>query len=307
MKLSEKKELYNRFLNQELDEAGLDLFFQLVERGEIDLDAMPEVDEVIPLKKIDRRKPVVRLLVQLSVAASLLLLAGLGFLTYRKNESNKQQALFTTVRVPVGKMKIITLADHSVVTLVSGAVFRYPAAFSPASRKVYMISGKGFFEIAKDKKRPFTVYAAKLSTTALGTSFTVESYPGYNMEKVQLFTGKVRIGSRDHSFPAVQLSPGQQYSHYAQRGIKSEFTTAAALRNYTEEGTLAFENTAVPEALMRIASYYNITIRFEEQKLKAFKINGAFKNEPVEDVLQTLLFTHHLKLKKIPEGYAIMN
>lgn len=307
MKLSDKKDLYHRFLKKELNAAELEDFFLLVENGEIDLSMMPEVEEDLTAAPVFKSHPVFKLFVKISIAASVLLLSGVGYLTYRKIENIKQQSVFTIVTVPVGSMKIITLTDHSVVTLVSGAVFKYPAAFSARSRKVFLIRGKGFFEIAKDKKRPFTVYSAKLSTTALGTSFTVENYPGYKMEKIRLYTGKVQIGSKDKSFSPVQLSPGQQYSQYAHAGGKEIFENTGEVQPYTEGGTLDFESASLTEALMRVASYYNVSLKFDQDKLKDFSISGKFKNEPVEDVLHTLLFTHHLKLKKIPEGYVIMN
>lgn len=306
--MSDKKDLYHRFLKKELDEAGLEEFFQLVAHGEIDMDMMPDVEGDLGVSApVHQSRPMLKLFLKISVAASLLLLSGMGYLTYRKFENFKQQSIYTTVTVPVGSMKIITLTDHSVVTLVSGAVFKYPASFSSRSRKVFLISGKGFFEIAKDKKRPFTVYAAKLSTTALGTSFTVENYPGYQMEKIRLFTGKVQIGSKDKSFLPVQLTPGQQFSQLGTTGNKAIFENVGEVKPHIENGTLEFENTPMTEALIRVASFYKTSIRFNEEILKSFSINGAFKNEPLEDVLHTLLFTHHLKLKKIPEGYVIMN
>lgn len=307
MKLSEKKDLYHRFLNKELDAAGLEEFFQLVENGEIDMDAMPDVEEDPAVTPVYQAHPMLKLFIRISVAASLLLIAGAGYITYRKIESVKQQSTFTTVTVPVGSMKIITLTDHSVITLVSGAVFKYPAAFSSRNRKVFLIKGKGFFEIAKDRKRPFTVYSEKLSTTVLGTSFTVENYPGYATEKVRLYTGKVKIGSRDKGFDSVLLSPGQQYSHHGNRGDKSVFDNAGEVHPYTESGELEFDQTAMSEALTRVASYYNVQLKFDQQQLKNFSISGKFRNEPLEDVLHTILFIHHLKLKKTPEGYVIMN
>ena len=307
MKLSEKKDLYHRFLKKELDAAGLEEFFLLVENGEIDIDVMPDVEEDLTVAPVFKSHPMLKLFIRISVAASLLLIAGAGYLTYRRIESVKQQSVFTTVTVPVGSMKIITLTDHSVVTLVSGAVFKYPAAFSSRNRKVFLIKGKGFFEIAKDRKRPFTVYSAQLSTTALGTSFTVENYPGYQTEKVRLYTGKVKIGSKDKGFSSVLLSPGQQYSHQGNAGGKSIFDNTGDVKPYTESGELEFDQTGMNEALTRVASYYNVQLKFDHQQLKNYSISGKFRNEPLEDVLHTILFIHHLTLRKIPEGYVIMN
>lgn len=309
MKSSEKKNLYRRFLEKELNAAELDEFFLLVENGEFDLDyldMMPMVEGQVIASPVKIRS-VFKLFIKVAVAASLVFVSALAYLSHRKAENLKQQTSFTTVIVPVGSVKIITLTDHSVVTLNSGSVFKYPAAFASNNRKVFLIKGKGFFEIAKDKHRPFTVYSAKLSTTALGTSFTVENYKNYQLEKIRLYTGKVEIGSQQKGFNALRLTPGEQYCQAGDTGEKSVFDQEGEIKPYTEDGTLEFDNTSLTTALAQVASYYNITLQFEKQDLKDFAISGKFRNEPVKDVIKTLLFTHHLKFKKIPEGYVIMN
>jgi len=91
------------------------------------------------------------------------------------------------------------------------------------------------------------------------------------------------------------------------KGQQGVFAAEGEIKAYTEDGTLEFDNMSLTEALARVASYYNIVIGFDKHKLNGFAISGKFRNEPVRDVLQTLLFTHHLKFKKIPEGYVIMN
>lgn len=309
MKLSDKKNLYHRFLNKELNATELEQFFQLVEQGEFDedyLEVMPDIHEELVVPPVYRSNTIFKLLSKVAIAASLLLISGFGYWAYRRAENIKLQSTFTIVRVPVGSLKVITLTDHSVITLTSGAVFKYPLAFAPHNRKVFLVSGKAFFQIAKDKTRPFTVYTAQLSTTVLGTSFTVENYKAYHVEKIRLFTGRVEIGSKDKNFTALQLSPGQQYSHNDISSGKSIFANVGDIQPHAEDGTLDFEDTSLVDALIQVSSYYNTDIQFNKQELKDYAINGKFRNEPVEDVLHTLLFTHHLKFKKIPEGYVIM-
>jgi len=309
MKLSDKKNLYQRFLNKELDTAELDEFFQLVENGEFDedyLEVMPDLDEEGSVAAPVVQKPVFKFFSRMAIAASLLLVAGFGYWSYRKAENIKQQSTYTVVQVPVGSMKIITLKDHSVITLTSGSVFKYPAAFADHHRRVFLLKGKAFFQVAKDKTKPFTVFSAKLSTTVLGTSFTVENYRNYGVEKIRLFTGRVQIGSRDKDFAPVLLNPGQQYMQSGLSGIKSIFTNTTEVKPHSEDGTLEFDGTTLSEALMRVADYYNTDLHFDQHQLSSFTISGRFSNEPIEDVLHTLLFTHHLKFKKIPEGYRIM-
>jgi len=92
MKLSEKKDLYQRFLNNQLDAAGLEEFFLLVEQGQIDIDAVPEVEEELIPAPVYQSHPMLKLFTRIAVAASLLLLGGLGFIAYHHAESSKQQS-----------------------------------------------------------------------------------------------------------------------------------------------------------------------------------------------------------------------
>ena len=67
--------------------------------------------------------------------------------------------------------------------------------FQNNKREIYL-EGEAYFKVAKDKTKPFTVFAGALATTALGTQFRItakKNTPG-NIT-VKLFTGKVAIRS----------------------------------------------------------------------------------------------------------------
>ena len=46
--------------------------------------------------------------------------------------------------------------------------------FPPDKREIFL-KGEAKFIVAKNKKKPFTVYTGMLATTALGTIFTVKT------------------------------------------------------------------------------------------------------------------------------------
>ena len=73
------------------------------------------------------------------------------------------------------KPQIITLSDGSSVLLQPNSKLSYPKIFTGNERKVYL-SGEGFFEISKNPKKPFFVYANEIVTKVVGTSFRVKAY-----------------------------------------------------------------------------------------------------------------------------------
>ena len=76
----------------------------------------------------------------------------------------------------VGERRVLTLEDGSRVTLGSSSAIAHD--FSGSRRKVSLLEGSAFFEVAPDCSRPFTVEAAGGSATALGTAFAVRERDG---------------------------------------------------------------------------------------------------------------------------------
>ena len=86
----------------------------------------------------------------------------------------------------------LALPDGSTVKIYPGGELRYAIPFVKANREIYL-KGKSFFEVSKDKKHPFIVYSKGISTTALGTSFTITATEQDKLIKVELHTGKVWV------------------------------------------------------------------------------------------------------------------
>jgi transmembrane sensor len=98
----------------------------------------------------------------------------------------------------------LLLPDSSSVVLQPGATLSYPSEFTPASREV-VLTGEAFFEVTKDKTRPFFVFSNNLVTRVVGTSFVVKTGNGTESE-VSVLTGKVIVTQnedRKRLLPAI--------------------------------------------------------------------------------------------------------
>ncbi len=76
----------------------------------------------------------------------------------------------------VGEVRTVSLPDGSSATLNTDTAIRF--RFTPAERRVDVLSGEAYFAVAPDAKRPFLVQALGGTTRALGTEFLVRQSGG---------------------------------------------------------------------------------------------------------------------------------
>jgi ferric-dicitrate binding protein FerR (iron transport regulator) len=316
MENTRKKELVRRYVARQLSPEELKEFFQLLQQ-EDGADFMPEVED-LPIRyeaepgtdvpeRILRKEQNLKIR-YLSIrniaatAAAILIIFG-GTKAYQYYSWYKLSQTFTTISIPKGMLRKITLADSSRVTLTSGTVFRYPMAFGKSDRRVTLLEGNALFEVTKDPSKPFTVESGSLQTTALGTSFTVQRNSQYGYEKVNLYTGKVRVNSNNNE--QVILYPGDEIKYEANRTCGVKHFTAGA--DPLHGGGLIFEKKPFSEAMYTIASYYGVSLKFNKESFKGKQITGEYNFSDVDQVLQSIGFMYHLKINKIDDqNYSIM-
>src|SRR5690606_33297077 len=71
----------------------------------------------------------------------------------------------------LGEQTRAVLNDGSIMTL--NTLTQAKVHFDDNERRVYLKSGEAHFEVAKNKNRPFRVYAESGRITAVGTAFSV--------------------------------------------------------------------------------------------------------------------------------------
>ncbi|WP_166924218.1 FecR family protein [Flavobacterium poyangense] len=192
------------------------------------------------------------------------------------------------------KPQIITLSDGSSVLLQPNSKLSYPKIFTGSERKVYL-SGEGFFEISKNPKKPFFVYANEIVTKVVGTSFRVKAYSDQPDVEVLVRTGKVKVKSNElvsSSDREMVLLPNQ-----ALRFQRSDLTFNK-ITNITQDKTLvssvgnieqlSFEFTDIPvsQIFETIEQAYLIDIDYPKDKLKECHLTTSLSDQPLTEKLR---------------------
>ena len=264
----------------------------------------------------------------LAVAASLLIVATAVWLFNPETKTSAQKlakatqpsatATWKTQTNTSGKAYNIKLEDGSVVKLAPKAVIKYQQPFGQQDQRNIYMEGEVDFDVAHNKKSPFTVHTTLFSTTALGTSFRVsETATACN---VKLFQGKVVIKSLMDKLKGwnqdIILLPGNEMKYNLSTGAVAvnSFNRVpkphAQPRNNAysikDEGTMVFDNTPLPDVMKTLTTKYHSPIFYDEELLKGKYFSGeVLKGDSLSVLLKVIANMNGLQVTKKEDAYII--
>ncbi|MEQ6121278.1 FecR domain-containing protein [Reichenbachiella sp. MALMAid0571] len=238
------------------------------------------------------------------VAAVLVvaLFLGLSLSHFWQNRDEIQPDLVTIKEVvkQTGKGEKLTfqLADGSLVKLNSNSKLVFPEFFDSNNRTV-KLKGEAFFEVEKDKERPFRIITGDIGTQVLGTSFNVKAYKvETDLITVAVVTGKVSVGSFEGNivYEQILLEPGEMASY-----DQSEKSFEKSTFRYDEvvgwrDGILSFKDLDIQSIIKIIERWYDVKIVLEKNDIDLDKdFTGKYKNKTLDAVLKGLSFAYEFE------------
>lgn len=196
------------------------------------------------------------------------------------------------------KPQIITLSDGSSVLLQPNSKLSYPKIFTGNDRKVYL-SGEAFFEISKNRKKPFFVFANEIITKVVGTSFRIKAFENDPNIEVVVRTGVVKV-SANQLIKNIQNQEVALLPNQALRFVRQNFdfkkitdiTQDEALLHTTNSNIeqLSFEFTDIPvsQILKTIEQGYLVKIDFPKEKLKDCHLTTSLSDQPLPEKLKII-------------------
>lgn len=188
--------------------------------------------------------------------------------------------------VPRGKKAGVVFADGTRMIIRSGTKISFPTAFADSHRNVF-VEGEAFFEVSKNKHRPFIVSMPRMNVQVLGTSFDVQSYPDQQSTSVVLVTGRVKVGPTDEN--NVEITPGQMYSLHKEKNTAQ--VDRVDVYNYIgwKDGVLSFNSESLLTVLNQLSDYFGVDFEYDTIKLKDIRITGKLDlNKDLESTLKVL-------------------
>lgn len=182
-----------------------------------------------------------------------------GQIAYHVKGLAGNDVMMNTMATPKGGQYQLTLPDGSKVWLNAASSIQFPAAFAGSERKVN-ITGEVYFEVAKNKEKPFVVNIDGKSTVqVLGTSFNINSYSNEPTINTTLIDGKIRVTNTHGQHQTKTLEPGEQ----AQINTTMNITTANTQQVLAwKNGFFSFDNLGIREMARQLERWYDIDVVF---------------------------------------------
>ncbi len=217
-----------------------------------------------------------------------------GQLIYTLSEADQSQKVgYNTIQTPRGGQYQISLPDGTKIWLNAASSLRYPTHFNGNKREV-QLSGEAYFEVAKDKTKPFRVISDSQTIEVLGTHFNVNSYKDELSTKTTLLEGSVKV-CIPNSDASVILKPGNQ-STVKQQSINLKDVDTDATISW-KNGQFMFVNESLGSIMRKISRWYDVDVFYKEDIADKTFSGAISKYTDVKEVLKTLELTKSVQFK----------
>ncbi|MEM0911046.1 MAG: FecR domain-containing protein [Pseudomonadota bacterium] len=249
-------------------------------------------------------------LVGSAIVAVLVLTVFVGINQYQTNPDSVAPNL-AFYESDIGKLKTITLADGTAVTL--GARSSIETAFYPDKRIVVLTNGKAYFDVVSDSHRPFMVKTANLTVWAVGTAFDVRN----NVEtlRVGVTEGEVEVkyplivnGKEVGITDARSVFAGQEIAATNNSGLSNVQDANQAFLAAWRSQRLVYQNVSIAELVVDLNRYSETPIAIDPSNsvIPTLTFGGVFPDTNTDAVLEMVADIHPIKIDRTNPKLTIL-
>ena len=256
----------------------------------------------------------------LAAAAVLMAIGGPWFLSHVISQPASGSMNYRTA---AAQTKLIQLPDGSRVTLDADS--ELTVALTSDRRALTLVRGEGYFQVAKDRSRPFVVQAGATQVTAVGTEFNIRR--SVNRTVVAVLEGKVELvaeprirrdapASRDDgsrvaagsaSPPRVpqlsaQVAAGEAVSYSESGDLHALPATEASLAAAWLRGHRRYHNEPLRYVLADVSRYTGHKIEVSDEVTGDLQFTGTLDVENSEAWLRGLSVALPVRLVQEKDG-----
>jgi ferric-dicitrate binding protein FerR (iron transport regulator) len=229
-------------------------------------------------------------------------------------EKNKNIDAWVTQINSTPLVAAFQLPDGSSAELSPGSRIKYRKTFVTDVYRRVQLEGEAQFKVVGDQHRPFEVQSAELTTTVLGTWFSVLADPAARQIKVHLYNGRVQVAGRWKTKDSILiLRPGDELVYNKESMlavIKTPWPNKRDHVAYTTSRRTKLAASTKPEWYMfggqpltavfdQLSDYYGVQINYFPSDIKDRYFTGKFsKEDSLEVILQDIALLHGLTLTK---------
>ncbi|WP_106831447.1 FecR family protein [Parabacteroides pacaensis] len=219
-----------------------------------------------------------------SYAAMIIAIISLSvYIWHNRNVEEESVTRYISIAYP----NILDLPDGSKVHIGPQTNFYYKGDYGKKQREVYL-EGEAYFDVAKQKDKPFIVVLPGQKIEVVGTKFNVLAYPEDSLFVTTLTEGAVKLFVESRKDTST-LKPNEQFIY--NRQCQNSRIVKVNAEKYAQwiEGYYYFLEEPLEIILNRLERVYGYEFYIESNELKQIKFTGTFyKDQNINEVLEII-------------------
>ena len=208
----------------------------------------------------------------------------------------------------IGEVSNVGLPDGSTVTLNTDTNIK--VEFTPIQRELWLNRGEAFFDIAKDRSRPFIIHTDTKVVTVVGTKFNIKlSQSGFNIAVTEGIvavqdTTKVASSAADNKPLLLEAGAVASFSKDSALITKQNTNAVEQAKSWTT-GYLRFDDERLDKVIESFNRYRNRKIVIDPA-LVDMRISGVFKLSDGDSILNALEATLPIEIEKTEKKITLV-
>jgi len=245
----------------------------------------------------------------ISAAAAAALIGAILLIILQTHHKSTPAEGFNTVTTRAASRSKLQLPDGTLVWLNADSKLTYKVFDQNPTREVQLV-GEAYFDVAKDKNRPFILHTQTIDIRVLGTAFNVQCYGNERNTETSLFQGSVEVTLKDLPDKKIILHPSEKLTVHNNEMAVSDIKTKEAdpddepvmtlgkvhyqqkdstyIESLWTKNQLAFDDRSLEEVAKQIERWYGVHITITSEKLKTTRFSGVFEDETLAQVMEAL-------------------
>ena len=208
-------------------------------------------------------------------------------ITYSGKQADSGKVVYNTLTVPAGGEYRLVLSDGTKVWMNADSKLKYPVAFGQSQREVFL-EGEAYFEVTKNRHKPFTVQSDAIRVRVLGTTFNLKSDKRCRIAEATLIEGEIEVkGNKEEG--QIILTPGQRAELNKNNGRLTVKQVDAKLDAVWHDNLIPFQKADIFTITKALERFYDVKIILSPDIQTGKTYSGVLKRKSnIESVLKSL-------------------
>jgi len=200
---------------------------------------------------------------------------------------NGEEIQWTTVEVNNGEQYELSLNDDTKLILDAGSKLQIPENFGDVTREI-KLEGEAYFEVTRNREKPFRVYSSNAVVEVLGTKFNVRSWDETGKVEVAVADGKVSLSSNKNTDEKIILTEGFFGSLSETGELNSSEDVDLSKYLSWMKGEMFFADVKVSEVIAQLERWYNVSFSLQDSTIMKDRLTVTINKKSLANAVEVL-------------------